>query len=104
MSAKPVVTILETKKLQFQICPRPEQKIVATLATDRSDQSFNERMRQGNVRNCFDFRHAQYSQISLPLMESIQRIMVRTQVLRNGLPSNGTIEHRQSALPSTTPA
>src|SRR2546427_13079358 len=44
-------------------------------------------------RNCFDFRYAQYSQIRLPLMESIQRIMIRTQIFRNRLPSDRTIEH-----------
>ena len=39
------------------------------------------------------FPNAKYSQVRLPLMESIQRIMIRTQILWNRLPSNRSIEH-----------
>jgi hypothetical protein len=93
VNAKLVVIILEIRKFHFQICRRPKQKMVEAFSTNGSDQSFNKRMREGNERYCFDFRDAEDSQVRLPLMESIQGIMIRTQILRNRLPSSRSIEH-----------
>src|SRR5262249_40091409 len=67
--------------------------MVEAFSANGSDQSFNERMRERNERYRFDFRHTQDSQVRLPLMESIQRIMIRTEIFRNWLPSNRSIEH-----------
>src|SRR6266496_3957090 len=78
VNAKPIVIILEIRKFQLQICCRPKQKMVEAFSTNCSDQSFNERMREGNERYRFDFRHAEDSQVRLPLMESIQWIMIGT--------------------------
>src|SRR6266851_7552359 len=50
-------------------------------------------MRKWNVRNRLDFRHLQYAKIGLPLMESIQRIMVGTEVFRRTLPANRSLKH-----------
>ena len=51
-------------------------------------------MRQGNVGHRLDFGYLQDSQIGLPLLKSIQRIVVGAKVLRHGpVPSNGLIEH-----------
>jgi hypothetical protein len=47
-----------------------------------------------NVRNGFDFIHAEDSKVSFPLMKPVQRIMIRTQISWNrGDASNGLIEH-----------
>jgi len=48
-----------------------KQKMVEAFSANCSDQSFNERMREGNEGYRFDFRHVEDSQIRLPLMESI---------------------------------
>src|SRR5260370_18325989 len=51
-------------------------------------------MRQWNVGNGLDFRHLQYPQIGLPLMEPIERIGGGGQVIREpGMDSNGGVEH-----------
>src|SRR5262249_42890769 len=83
---------LEIRKFHLQICRRPKQKMVEAFSANGSDQSFNERMRERNERYRFDFRHTEDSQVRLPLMESIQWIMIRTEILRNCLPSNRSIE------------
>src|SRR6266566_6965985 len=60
----------------------------------RSNQPFHERMGQGNIGDGLDFRHLQYPQIGLPLVEPIKRIVVGADVLRHPeLPSNGAVEH-----------
>jgi hypothetical protein len=45
------------------------------------------------VRDGFDFLHVEYSKIGPPLMELEQRIVIRTEILRNRLPSNRLPEH-----------
>jgi hypothetical protein len=51
-------------------------------------------MRQWNVRNCFDFRHAEDSKVGFPLVKLVQRIMIRTQISWNrGDASDGLLEH-----------
>jgi len=47
------------------------------LAPNGADQALDEEMRKRHPRNCLDFPHREYSEIRLPLMESIQRIMIR---------------------------
>src|SRR5262249_22307037 len=62
-------------------------------STNRSDQSLNERMRYRYIGHCFYLRHAEDSKICLPSMKSIQGIVIRTEIFRNRLPSNGSFEH-----------
>ena len=41
-----------------------------------------------------DLRQLQYPQVGLPLVEPIERIIVRAEVLRHpALPTNGAVEH-----------
>src|SRR4029077_20130490 len=55
---------------------------------------FHEWMGQGNVGYGLDFRQLQYTQIGLPLVEPIKRIVIGTEAVRHpALPSNGTAEH-----------
>ena len=51
-------------------------------------------MRQGNIGHRLDFCYVQDSQIGLPLLKPIQRIVVGAEVLRHrSVASNGLIEH-----------
>ena len=76
MRTMTIKVALEIKELRLQISGRPEQHPVETFAANRSDQAFNERMRQRRVRHRLDGFHVEDSQIRLPLVESVQRIMV----------------------------
>ena len=40
-----------------------------------------------------DFRHIEYSKIGLPLVESIQRIMIRAEIFGQTLSANRSMEH-----------
>jgi hypothetical protein len=74
--AMTVKVALELEELQLQISGGPEQRPVETFAAYRADQAFDERMRQRHVRHCLDDCHVENSQIRLPLVEAVQRIMV----------------------------
>jgi hypothetical protein len=50
-------------------------------------------MRKRHVRNGLDFRHLEYSKIGLPLVESIQRIMIRAEIFGQALSANRSMEH-----------
>jgi hypothetical protein len=50
-------------------------------------------MRQGRVGHRFDILHFECPEIGLPRVEPEQRIVIGTEVSRNGLLSNRLIEH-----------
>ena len=50
-------------------------------------------MRERHVRNRLDFVHFEYPKTGLPLVESIQRVMVRTDVLGQTVPMDCSLEH-----------
>src|SRR5690242_3036866 len=60
-------------------------------------------MGKRHVRNRLDFRHLEYSKIGSPLVESIQRIMIRADVLGQALPAHRSMNIPHSATPSTMP-
>ena len=72
-----VKVALELTELQLQISGRPEQRAVETFAPYRADQAFDEGMRERHVRHRLDGCYVEDSQIRLPLVESVQRIMIR---------------------------
>jgi hypothetical protein len=84
---------LEIKELVLQISGRPDQRAVETFAAYRADQAFDERVRERHVRHRLDGFHVKDSQIRLPLVESVQRIMVRAEIRRRRLATSGSIEH-----------
>ena len=84
----------EIEQFVFQIYRRPEQHVIQILASNGADEPFHEGVGQGNVGDGLDFCHLQYPEIGLPLVEPIERIVVRAQVLRQpAMPSNGAVEH-----------
>src|SRR5262245_8695715 len=89
----PIVIVPERNKFCFQVGCRPKQQLVQTLSSDGSNQSLDERMRPGNIGDGFDFRDTKDSEVGTPLMKSIQRIMIRTQIFRKACTSNGLLEH-----------
>src|SRR6266480_796534 len=50
----------EIEQLVFQICRRPEQRVIQVLAPKGADEPFHEWMRQENVGDGLDFRRLQY--------------------------------------------
>ena len=50
-------------------------------------------MRKRHVRNSLDFGDPEYPKIGLPLVESIQRIMIRAEVFWQTVPANSSVEH-----------
>src|ERR1700681_1362731 len=50
-------------------------------------------MRKRHVRNRLDFRHIEHSKIGLPLVESIQRIMIRAEIFGQIMPAERSTEH-----------
>jgi hypothetical protein len=91
--AMPVKVPLEINEFHLQISSRPEQRPVETFAANCADQAFDKWMRQRRVRYRLDRFHLEDSQIRLPLVESLQRIMIRAEVGRRRLPTNRSIEH-----------
>ena len=84
----------EIEQLVFEICSGPKQHAIQILASKCADQPFHERVGQGNIGDRLDFRHLQYPQIGLPLVELIKWIVIGAEVLRHPeLPSNGAVEH-----------
>lgn len=85
--------MLEIDEFCLQIGRGPEERPIEKLAPNRADQSLHERMRQRHIRSRLDFGHVEYSKIGLPLMESIQRIMIRAEVFGQTVPANRSLEH-----------
>ena len=50
-------------------------------------------MRERHVWNRLDFCHLEYSKIGLPLVESIQRIMIRAEVSWQTVAANRSMKH-----------
>ena len=88
-----IIVMLKIDQFRLQIGRGPEQGPVEVLAPHRADESFYQRMRKRHVRNRFDFLHFEYSKIGLPLVESIQRIMIRAEVFGQTLPANRSMKH-----------
>jgi hypothetical protein len=91
--AMAVKIALEITELHLQIRSRPEQRAVEKLPPNRADQPFDEWMRERHERYRLDGFHVEDSQIRLPLVKSIQRIMIRAEVRRRRLATHGSIEH-----------
>jgi hypothetical protein len=54
------VEIPKTKQLILQVASSPKGRDVEVLSPDRPDESFNERVRNRQVRHGFDFGNLEY--------------------------------------------
>ena len=93
MTAIPIVVVSERDQFHLQIRSSPKQQPVQTLSADCSNQSLDERMGPGSVRNCLDFRNSENTEVRLPLMKPIQRIVIGAEIFRQAGASNRLFEH-----------
>src|SRR5215471_18561331 len=70
-----------------------EQHPVQIFPPDRADQPLDKWMGERHISNGLYFYDLQYPQIGWPLVEAIQRIMIRARIRRLAAPSNRVIEH-----------
>jgi len=96
MCSMTVVVTLEVEELHLQISGRPKERAVQTFAPNSANQPFNEWMRERHIRHGLDFFHVEDPQIRLPLVEAIQRIVVRAEVCRRGLTVGRSETNRDS--------
>src|SRR5580700_4175447 len=100
MGAMVVEVSPEIQQFILEICARPEQPVIQIFASNGANEPFHEGMRQGNVGDGLDFCHLQDPQIGLPLVELIERIMVRAEVLwQPALTSKGAVKHATECDP-----
>jgi hypothetical protein len=93
VDARLIVVASESGELALKIQSVPEPEVVQILSPDGADQPFNERMRAGHEGYGLDLVNFEYPQVRSAAMESEQRIVVRTQMLREGLSRSGLVEH-----------
>src|SRR6202022_3951405 len=88
-----VVIVLVFLQLARQVHGVPEKYPIKVLAPDRSDQPFDERMRDRSVRNRLDLLDLQDAQIGEPTVKAKEGIAIGTEVFWLGSPGGGAIEH-----------
>jgi hypothetical protein len=93
MSSVAIVVMLEIDELGFQVGCTPKQHSIEVLAPDGADQPLDEGVRERDVGNGLDFGHFQDPKVGLPLMESIQGIMIGAELFRQAVPANRSLEH-----------
>ena len=93
MSPVPIVVVLEIGQLALEISLVPEKRFVEAFATNSADESFDERMRERDIRNSFDLGDLQYTEIGSPTMEREKGIVIGAEVFWVWLSPNGLDEH-----------
>ena len=83
MRAMMVKIGFEIEQLDFEIGGCPEQATIQALSADGTDQPLHKGMGGRNVGHGLDFGHIQDSQVGLPLMKTIKRIVVGTEEFRD---------------------
>jgi hypothetical protein len=76
VGAVTVAVTPELEALHLQIGGGPEKAVVQAFPSNRANESLDEWMRDRRVWHRLDLFHVEYPQIRLPLVESVQRIMV----------------------------
>src|SRR5215469_10001665 len=92
MCSMAVIVMLKIDELRLQIGCGPEYDAVEILAANRADKSLYEGVRKRHVRNRLDFGYPEDPRISLPLVESIQRIVIRAEIFGQTLSANRAME------------
>jgi len=107
-----IVIFFVQQQFPLQISSSAERYLIEILPADRADRSFDERLRQRDVRYCLDLRHLENPEIGVPKVESEQRVMApRGQPARSELKYRGLVDPpmmllniRHTVGPSSTPA
>jgi hypothetical protein len=107
VDARLIVVASESGELALKIQSVPEPELVQILSADGADQSFDERVSAGHEGYGLDLVNFEYPQVRSPAMESEQRIVVCTQMLRERLSRSGLVEpapgRHASTLDGSTP-
>lgn len=74
-----VVVIPKGFELSFQIPIAPEWDVIEKLATNPSDEPFNEWMRKWYLRNGLELVDFQNTKVCFPAVKLKQRVVIRTQ-------------------------
>jgi hypothetical protein len=93
MRSMAIIEMLEVEKFGLEIDGGPELASVEVLAPKCTDPSLYQRMPERHLRNRLDCGPLECSQISLPWVESIKRVMIRAEVLGPTWPANRSREH-----------
>jgi hypothetical protein len=93
VDARLIVVTSESGELALKIQSVPEPEVVQILSPDGADQPFNERVRAGHAGYGLDLVNFEYPQVRSPAMESEQRIVVGTEMLRERLAGYCLVEH-----------
>ena len=87
-----IVKHLVILELPFEVALVPEPDPIQKLAPISSDQSLDERMRTGRTGNRLDLVDLEYPQVRSPALKAEQRIVIRGDMSRFGLPGDRSIE------------
>ena len=82
MYPKRIGVIAECVQLTRQVDRIPEEYAIKIFAASRADQPFDERMRNGDVRDRLDLVDFEYTKVRKPAVETKERIVVGTDVFR----------------------
>ncbi len=89
-----VVIFLKLPQFSFKIGSCPVEDVIQQFSPNRSDQPFDERMGQRDVRDGFQLVDIKDPQVGAPLSELKQRIVIAAQIEWQGiLTDNDLIEH-----------
>ena len=88
-----IVVGSESAELALKIQTTPEQDVVQILSPKGADQPFDERVGAGHEGYGLDLLNFEYPQVRSPAMESEQRIVVGTEMLRERLSRSGLVKH-----------
>ena len=76
MGAIVIKVLLEISELRLEIRRCPEKCLIEIFPSDRSDQPFDEWMRERHSRDSFDFDDLQDAEVRLPLVKLEQPVMI----------------------------
>ena len=93
MDAIRVAIVPELAQFSRQVHGVPEEYPIKVLTPDRSDQPFDERMRNWHIRNRLDLLDLEDGQVGELAVEAKQRVVVGTQVPGKRLSGDDLIEH-----------
>jgi hypothetical protein len=88
-----VVEILEANKFVLQVASIPKRDEVEILSPDCADKSLHARMRNRQVGHSLHFGYIEDSNVSPPLVESEQRIMIAADIFRRSSSTDRMVEH-----------
>ena len=93
MDPVPIVVDRELLQLSLKVLRIPKQHVIQILAPNCSDQPFDKRVRDRQIRNGLNLLDTEDTKIGLSALEREQWIVVRAQPPRDTLPDNRAIEY-----------